>query len=486
MSRRPALIPPVLAGLLFAAAVSGVLAARPPAEELPAIGSLAVPFVIIIILVLLNALFVAAEFAIIGVRPTQLKQMAEAGNRTAANVLAILRSPSGQDRYIATAQLGITIASLGLGMYGEPHIAHFIEPYIARLIGRDPHAAVVQSAGYLIAIGLLTYLHTVIGEMVPKSLALSSRMRTALAIYLPMSLSQAVFHIPVTILNGIGNALLRLLRIPPAAAHARLHSAEELELIVEESAEVGLLEKRQEEFIQGIFDFGERRVNQVMTPRMKIQAIPCDASVAEIQGVLKDSYHSRFPVYEGNLDNIVGTLLLKDFVRQELRRKGSFDIRLLLRPAVVVPERWPVEKLLLTFKRLRSSMAVVLDEYGGTAGIVTLEDLVEEVVGDVRDEFDRESEPLIQTAPGVLEVQGTFLLDDLREYVDLGREQDLPEVETVGGLIMAQLGRLPREGDRASYGNRVTITVLETDGFAVARARIEFSAGDIQRGGLQK
>jgi len=433
------------------------------------------PILVIIALVLLNALFVAAEFAIIGVRPTQLKQLAEGGHRPAATMLAILRSPRAQDRYIATAQLGITIASLGLGMYGEPHIANFVEPYFARLIGAEPRQAIVHTAGYLIALSLLTFLHLVVGEMVPKSLALSSALRMALGVSRPMSLAQAIFHIPVSVLNAIGNGLLRLLGIPLAAGHARLHSPEELELIVEESAEVGLIEERQEEFIQSIFAFGERRVNQVMTPRMKIQAIPCDASVAEIQGVLKDSYHSRFPVYEGNLDNIVGTLLLKDFVRQELRRKGSFDIRLLLRPAVVVPERWPVEKLLATFKRLRSHMAVVLDEYGGTAGIVTLEDLVEEVVGEVRDEFDRESEPVVQTAPGVLEVQGTFPLDDLREYVDLGREQDLPQVETVSGLIMAQLGRLPRAGDQVHCGDRVTFTVLGTDGLAVARARVEFS-----------
>ena len=444
------------------------------AEELPGFGTLVVPSLIIIVLIILNGLFVAAEFAIISVRPTQMEALATEGHRTAKNVLAILRSPEKQNVYIATAQLGITIASLGLGMYGEPQISHFIEPYFAYFLGIEPQTAIVHTTGYLIALSLLTYLHVVIGEMVPKSLALAASSRTVLAISQPMRLMQTIFMLPVKILNGIGAILLRLFRIPPAEGEARLHSPEELELIVTESAEGGLLNEEEEEMILNIFDFSDRQVNQVMTPRRKVEAISSDTPLPQLLQLAAESKHSRFPVYEKDLDHITGILHLKDLIRHQLRMKGSFDIRLLLRPAPVVPENYPVEKLLAAFKRQHIHMAVVLDEFGGTAGIVTLEDLVEEVVGEVRDEFDLESEPLVECAPGLLEVAGNYLLEDLAGYVYLGPEEDLPDVETVGGLIITELGRPPQKGDTITYNREVHFTVLAVDGLAVGRAKVEY------------
>jgi len=273
-------------------------------------------------------------------------------------------------------------------------------------------------------------------------------------------------------------ALLHFFRIPPAEGHARLHSPEELGLIVTESAEGGLLNDEEEEMIHNIFSFGERQVNQVMTPRRKVQAIAYDTPLAELLFQVTESQHSRFPVYEHDLDHIIGTLHLKDLVYQQLRMKGNFDIRLLLRPALPVPENYLVEKLLAAFKRQRVHLAIVLDEFGGTAGIVTLEDLVEEVVGEVRDEFDLESEPLVELAPGLLEVAGNYLLEDLEEYVYLGQDEDLPDVETVGGLIMTELGRPPRQDYRVTYNGDVHFTVLAVDGLAVARARIEYPVSD--------
>jgi CBS domain containing-hemolysin-like protein len=180
------------------------------------------------------------------------------------------------------------------------------------------------------------------------------------------------------------------------------------------------------------------------------------------------------PVYEEDLDHVIGILHVKDLVRYQARTKGTFDIRLLLRPVPVIPENYPVEKLLTTFKRQRIHFAIVLDEFGGTAGIVTLEDLVEEVVGEVQDEFDLESEPIVQLAPGVLEVAGDYLIEDMEDYLDLGREEDLPDVETIGGLIMTGLGRLPRVGDKVTYHNDIHFSVLAVDGLAVARARVEY------------
>lgn len=446
------------------------------AEGLPHPSTLLVPSVIIGLLLTFNGLCVAAEFAIISVRPTQIEEMVEAGNKTAVGIMAILSSPSKQDHYIATAQLGITIASLGLGMYGEVQIAHFIEPYLTLLLGTDPHVVVVHSIGYIISLSLLTYLHVVFGEMLPKSLALLSSKKMVLFVIPPMQILQTIFLVPVYILNTIGALMLKLFRVPPASGEDLLHSPEELEVIVSESAEGGLLNQEEEEWILNIFDFGDRQVNQVMTPRRKIQAIAYDTPLPELLKQVAESEHSRFPVYKDDLDHIIGILHLKELVRHHLNNQG-IDLGELIQEVPIVPEYYPVEKLLSIFKRQRIHMAVVLDEFGGTAGIVTLEDLVEEVVGEVRDEFDQELEPIVEISPGVLETEGSYLIDDLvddlAENVRLGNEKELPDVETVGGLIMAKLGRPPEVGDEVIY-NQVKFTVLTTDGLAVARARIEY------------
>ncbi|MCA9976166.1 MAG: HlyC/CorC family transporter [Anaerolineales bacterium] len=466
-------IPGMSFAVLLAAAAEGTGAS---------LSTLLVPIIVIIILVAINGFFVAAEFAIIGVRATQIEQMAEEGNRLAGNVLAVLESRKKQDQYIATAQLGITIASLGLAMYGEPAISHFIEPYLAHWLGVEPDAALVTSIGYAIALSLLTYLHIVVGEMVPKSLALSDAVKMVLALAQPMHVIQTIMTWPVHLLNGIGNVLLRLFKVPPAQGHARVLSPEELELIVSESTEGGLLKEEEEELIRNIFDFGERVVSQVMTPRTKVQAIPLELAYEDLLRTVTESRHSRFPVYKGDVDHIVGILHVKDLMRQTLRTKGVFDLRLILRSAPAVPEDLPVENLLAAFKRQKLHMAIVLDEFGGMAGIVTLEDLVEEIVGEVRDEFDVEKEPYLELKPGLLEVSGEYLVDDLKEDVYLGEDHDLPDVDTVGGLIVTKLGRPPRIGDEVIYSEHVVMRVLDVDRRAVARVSVQYPVPEREDG----
>jgi CBS domain containing-hemolysin-like protein len=456
-----------------------VLSRTAAAQETTApFSNLLIAIVIIMILVLLNGFFVAAEFAIIGVRPTQLEQIIQEGNGRAHRVLKVLESRSEQDSYIATAQLGITLASLGLAMYGEPQIAHFVEPYLARL-WFQPSEELVASLGYYIAIGLLTYLHVVIGEMVPKTLALTEAVKMSLWLSQPMNLMYRwILYYPVRILNRIGIALLHLFRVPPAEGHARVLSPEEIELLVAESAEGGLLKEGEQEMIQNILDFSERVVEQVMTPRRKVEAITRDISYDDLLELVVNSNHSRFPVYEGDRDHIVGILHLKDLVHHTLRSEGPFDIDLLLRREVpAVPEDYPVERLLAAFKRDKLHMAIVLDEFGGMAGVVTLEDLVEEVVGEVRDEFDLEKEPYVEIAPGVVEAAGNYLVDDFDEGF-WGEEGELPDVETVGGLVVAKLGRPPQVGDEVIYNDWVKMKVLAVDGRAVARVHIEFPDPD--------
>ncbi len=443
---------------------------------------LVVPFIVILLLVLINGFFVAAEFSIIGVRPTQMEQMALAGDKRAEHVLYIIEHRREQDKYIATAQLGITIASLGLGMYAEPQIAHFIEPYMVAYLGLSETA--VASIGYVLALSFVTYLHVVLGEMIPKALALTDAVNIVRAINPAMTLlSDWVMKYPVALLNGIGNLILRLLKVPPASGHERVLSPEELEIIVTESAESGLLNEEEEEMIRNIFDFSDRTVGQVMTPRPKVQAIPHTISYDDLLKLVAESRHSRFPVYKEDRDHIIGILHVKDLVRQAMKSEGKFDLRLILRSAPAVPEDLPVERLLAAFKRQKLHMAVVLDEFGGMAGIVTLEDLVEEIVGEVRDEFDLEKEPYIQIAPGIIEVAGTYLVDDLREEIYLGEEDDLPDVETVGGLVVAALGRPPKVGDSVTYMQNVVMSVIATDKRAVSRVRIEYPVHSHDEGG---
>ncbi len=446
---------------------------------LPSLSVLVVPLIIVFLLILLNGIYVASEFAIIGVRPTQMEQSVNEGNRKAQKVLDILESRPRQDQYIATAQLGITIASLGLAMYGEPRISHFIEAYLIDWF--DISESLANAIGYFIALGLLTYLHVVIGEMVPKTLALTDASGASLRLTGIMQISQTVLGIPVRVLNGIGNLLLKVFRVPPAHGQSRLLAPEELELVVSESAEGGLIEEDAEEMIRNIFDFSDRTVGQVMTPRTKVQAVPTDIAMGELLTIVTESRHSRFPVYDADLDHIVGILHLKDLIRQSIKPTSTFDLRLILRAAPAVPEDQLVESLLAVFKQQRLHMAVVLDEFGGLAGIVTLEDLVEEVVGEVRDEFDLEKEPYVELAPGILEVAGDYLVDDLIEEVYLGDQSSLPDVETVGGLVITQLGRPPSVNDEVVYNDDVIFKVLDVDRRAVARVRIEFPASNLSK-----
>ncbi|MCL7454756.1 MAG: hemolysin family protein [Anaerolineae bacterium] len=426
---------------------------------------------IIGILILLNGLFVAAEFSIIGVRPSRVEQLAEGGNRAARWVQQVVTDRRKTDRYIATAQLGITLASLGLGMYAEPAIARLIEDPLHDLFGLSGGA--IHTVSFILSLSLVTYLHVVVGEMVPKSLALQNAEGTVLFLTGPMRLAANVFSWPVTFLNRIGLLTLRLLGVPPPGSGSRLYSLEELEIIVSESYAGGLLEEREQELVANILDFSEERVLQVMTPRPMMTAIPVTITEQELLQIYEDIPYSRLPVYEGDIDEIVGILHLKDFVRQQLSG-AAFELRNLLRKVSFVPETLPIKTLLASFRRQHDQMAIVLDEHGGTQGLVTLEDLLEEVVGEVRDEFDvGEEDPLVVVEPGYMIAQGTLQVEELEEYVYLGPHGY--DVHTVGGLVMAALGRRPEVGDQVVLGD-ATLRVEALDGLSITHVSIRYEA----------
>ena len=418
---------------------------------------------IIAILIFFNGLFVAAEFAIVSVPRTRVAQLAEEGVIAARQTLKILLEPVLQNRYIATAQVGITLVSLGLGAYGEHELTDWI---LLAFDGDETWAGpLAHTLATALAVGILTYLHVVIGEMIPKSLALQASENTALALARPMAVFERIFSPVVRVLNAMGDGIVHLMGIPPITKTDRLFTPEELEYIVDESLEGGMLDSSEQLFIANIFDLPERTVEQVMTPRTQVIGIPSHADADKIQRRICETRKTRYPVYDSNLDNIIGLLHLKDFARFRAQSNGEpLDLRSILRPVAFVPENLVLDRMLIRFQTENIQMAVVIDEYGGTSGVVSLEDLVEEVVGEIQDEFDREILPIESLGAGLLRVRGDLILDELDQHYEI--EFEGTDAYTVGGLVMELLGRIPQPKDQVTFKG-VTFEVEATEKLAV-------------------
>lgn len=421
--------------------------------------------VIIAVLVVLNGLFVAAEFAIIGASKTSVEASAGRGVAGAARLLRVLRSPQLVDRFIATAQLGITLSSLGLGMYGEHVLAVWIE---GQLTGVQeswrwlPSHAIAS----VLAITALTYLHIVFGEMVPKSLALQHAERTARFVMTPMRVIQTALYPFIIGLNGLGNFALKLVGVERRETNDTHLSPEELQLIVEESEEVGAIRADAGGLLRELFEFGGLDAAEAMVPRVRVSGIPAGASAETVRRIVRETRHTRYPVYEGDLDHIVGMLHVKDLLRRVV--SGEAISARDARPMPSVPETMALDDVLATMQRQRTHMAVVLDEHGGTAGVITLEDLFEEVVGEI-DEGKPSKPPLEKLDGGILLARGTVRLDEVGQAWDLDLEHD--DVDSVSGLVLAQLGRTPVAGDVVEW-ERLRVEVVETRGKGVGQARI--------------
>jgi CBS domain containing-hemolysin-like protein len=426
-----------------------------------------IPIIVILVLVAINGLFVAAEFAIVGVRHSRISELAEEGLATAHTLKGILDKQENLDRYIAVAQLGITLASIGLGMYGERSVAAWLYGPLEHYGGLGYAAS--HLVGTIVAVSLLTYLHVVFGEMIPKALALQAPEGTSFKVATPMLVFSRLFYPAVFVLNTVSNALLRLLRIPISDPMGRLYSPQELELLVAESHESGSLGSEQRTLIQNIFDFGERIVQQVMIPRRRVVAIEVDSSPGVIWDLLKTEGYSRIPVYEGNLDTIVGIMHIKSFIRQQVNSPKSFDLRDLLRKPLHVLEQMPAEEVLELLKRSKNHMAVVVDESGGTSGIVTLEDLLEEVVGPLGDEFDRDEPDIERLGNDSLRVSGEVLFEELNETYRTALRSE--HAETIAGLVLEALGRPARVGDTVTVSG-VELVVEGVEALAIKKVRV--------------
>jgi CBS domain containing-hemolysin-like protein len=414
-------------------------------------------------LVLLNGFFVAAEFALVGARRSKLAQLAEEGDRGARTAL---RAIAKLDRYISGTQLGITIASLALGWIGEPALAVLIDRALALVGLHVPAGATHTAASVTAAFVIITFLHIVLGELAPKSMALAMPERVSGVIAFPLMIFSKVMAPFIAILNGTANWLIRLFGIQPAGESHQVHSPEELRLLVMQSRAHGALDESDSAMLAGVFDFTEKRVRDVMRPRTEVVALEIESTEAEVRELLRNERYSRYPVYRESLDDVVGVFVAKDMWLHEATtpfRLGDF-----VREAVYVPSTRAATRVLDDLRKTRAHMAVVLDEYGGTAGIVTLEDLVEEVIGDIADEYDMASREAIEV-DGVLELAGSISLVDARSDHRLR----IPEGEwsTLGGFVFGALGRVPKIGDRVRIPGG-ELEVVAMDGRRVAAVRV--------------
>jgi len=408
------------------------------------------------LLVLANGFFVAAEFSLVSVRRTRIAELVAQGENKAKWVHKAIQNP---DQVIAATQLGITLASLGLGWIGEPALSHLLEP-IVNLFPPAVRSGISHSLSASIAFAIITFLHVVIGELAPKSIALQNPEGTSLIIAQPTLWTEWIFKPFIWLLNGTGNYILRLVGIEPAAGHELVHSVEELKMLVSASAESGVFQAEESRMLHAIFDFSELLVRQVMVPRTEILALEADASLEESIQLATHSTYTKIPVYEGDLDHIIGVVHIKDLLRARLDSSQSeCDARSLAREALFVPETISVRQLLKHFRTRRQHIAIVMDEFSGTAGLVTLEDVLEEIVGEVSDPFDTIQPEIQILSDGTTLVDGLALIEEVNQELNL--ELSDPNYDTIAGYVLGKLGHIPAEGDVVkSDGVRLLIKAM--------------------------
>src|SRR6188474_487003 len=424
-------------------------------------------------LILVNAVYVAAEFSAVSVRRARIQQMAADGHPLASWLLPMLQSPAARDRYIGACQIGITLSSLILGAYAQSTFAVWLTPYFASLAGLQNVAA--QSTSTAVVLLVLTVGQVIFGEQVPKSLALQRPTYTALYTLLPMLPSQWVFRPFIKWLNGTSLLLLRLMGVSPLG-HRHIHSPEEIELLIAESRDGGLLEADEHRRLQRALRLNLRQAKQLMVPRTKIEALNIDTPLNEVITIVAQSPYSRLPVYRNSLDNIVGMVHTKDLVRWLVSDGSNGSLTTLIRPIASVHESVTADRILRQLRERRSHQALVVDEFGGTAGLLTLEDVLAELVGDVGDEFKPADPVAEELADGSMRLPGGMAVDDAATALRTVLESD---AASVGGLVTEALGHLPVAGESVRIGDfefeveRVAEKAVET---VVAR-RVQ-SAGD--------
>jgi len=416
-----------------------------------------VELVAVVLLILLNAFFVAGEYALVTVRRTRMKELADEGSRTARSVVKITSDPP---HFIAAMQLGVTLTSLAIGALGERVLSEFFDQWLATVLA------------VLLAFLIITFLHVVVGELVPKGIALSYSERVALAVSAPVRLFFFVFKPLIWVLQRSSELAQRAIGIDPSFSEGVAHSEAELKMLLEVSTEHGEIEKDEREMLYKVFDFAEKEVADVMVPRPDVAGLAIDLAPEEAMAAMLEAPYTRYPVYRETLDDIVGILHVRDLVAS-FHNGGGGAVALadLLRAPYVVPETKDLGALLADFRRTSQHIAVVVDEYGATAGIVTLEDLLEEIVGDIEDEFDLPNELVERLSETTVRIDGSFTIDDFNEEFGTGLETE--DFHTVAGFVFGHLGRAAEVGDEVAE-DRVRFRVLETSGSRIQRLEVEF------------
>lgn len=408
--------------------------------------------------VLANGFFVAAEFAIVKVRSTQLTELADQGSIRAKMARKLTRH---LDAYLSATQLGITLSSLALGWIGEPAFHHLLQPIFSSFnLGPKLETSISATVAFVI----ISILHIVLGELAPKSIAIQKPVHTSLWIAHALHAFYVITYPAIFVLNGVSRAILKVVGLQPTNEHLEAaHSPEELRLILASSEKAGILSEENREIIEGVFQFSKRTARQIMVPRTDVVVLSTTKSIEENLETIRTTRHTRYPLCEGTLDQTVGLIHVKDLMLAQLRGPGR-RLEDLKREILFVPENSTVESLLSQFIEHKTHMAVVLDEYGGASGIVSLENITEELFGQIQDEFDRERQEIEPLGNGRYRVRGDYLIEDLadRLKIDLGE----PDEETVGGYVAARLGREVSPGDHVEMAD-LSITVLEAERFRV-------------------
>jgi CBS domain containing-hemolysin-like protein len=415
-------------------------------------------------MIFFNALYVAAEFSTVSSRRTRVSQMAGQGNRMAQLLLPIMQDSKKLDRYVATCQIGITISSLVVGAYGQSVIAQLLVSPLAQLltllepalasVGVESAVGWAEPAATSIAVTLvlivITILQVIIGELFPKSVAIQYPETVALAVTIPMRITQFVITSTglIALFNGSGNLILRLMGRSMKEKNGHAHSPEEIELLVTESHEQDLLSDEERRLLRNTFRLRDLTAKQVMLHRTKLIAAPLNSKVADLMQISLDAGFSRIPLYRESIDDISGFVHVKDLFR--LHNQKSEDIASILREVVFVPETMPVSDLWKRLNSRRKYLAVVFDEYGGTVGLITFEDLIEEIFGELQDEFDNETALIAKDKDGRIYLRADLLVSDVNEYLELHLPED--NADTLGGLVFSELGRLPAVGDKVTFG----------------------------------
>jgi len=429
-------------------------------------------------LILLNAFFVAAEFALLSVRETRIQQLIESG-RTGAR--AVLRLHQNFDQVLLAVQLGVTLASLGLGWVGEPFVAHLLEAVVGSIPGVRVYSTTIS---FVLAFILITYLVVILGEVVPKSVALQRGERVALAVAAPMEVFMTLMRPFLAVMSRSARLVLRLFGSRQMGEGGQ-HSPEEIRMIATASRRVGLLPQQQEEMLHRVLDLSDVLVREIMVPRTRIFSLSADLTLAEAMAKVVDEQHSRVPVFDPKLgpEHIVGVLYSKDLSRlmhaklaalatdESSPVPAELPVRRIMRSVLVVPETKPVVDLLVEFKKNKRHLAVVVDEFGSTSGVVTVEDVLEQIVGEIEDEFDVAPRLLLLADSGAQVLDGGENIRDLetQHHLVLPRDQGF---ETLGGFVLAKLERIPRGGEMLEYDGR-RFTVLKMDGLRIAQVKVE-------------